>query len=292
MRTPLEAIVNTCRDVGWLIIVIVAVGSSSAVAYGESAAAHEGLRPASTADQGATADAPDAGLTTPTAKGAPDELAPAQAVSPSGPSAPSTISDSRPYAPTNESPIDGRSGPQADSPSKAATDDGWAAKVGDWIVAMAVGFGAAYIGALATRRASERAARDTLGAQRLARIEEREAQAQLAREALQRELVFNRDVLTSRSKLMSRVALQSHALVGCFSLSDPLGLTAGQIEALQGLSIFIERYNAVVALLVSAQSAFASEVLEELSRLRETGVKLVDEAARAMPKGNPVAQAS
>lgn len=178
--------------------------------------------------------------------------------------------------------------PEGEAGATAARPSAWKPErlvaILNTVVTLVVGFGAAVVGAAATRTAAARSARETIEAQRSAREEERDHERRLALAALRWELKVDLSLLESQSPLYRRVPLQNTALESAMHrLTD---LPEEAYLKLQDFYVLAEQYNAITRVLPSADSRRIPEILEELERMAALGRVKLDAVMQAIEGGD------
>lgn len=178
------------------------------------------------------------------------------------------MANGQPLRTINQSKQEAEASPLSKEADRPSSDE-WIRFLVGSLVSVAVGFGAAYIGAQATRSAAEKATKATLVSQEKARLNQAKLEQERARIALLREIAFNLSLLTSDNELFRRLRLQRHALgryLECVaSMSEDLQRKAMDVD------LFIERYNALVSLMTDGPSQLSSQVMNELKRYSNEG---------------------
>ncbi|MEA3049685.1 MAG: hypothetical protein QOG84_1521 [Sphingomonadales bacterium] len=151
--------------------------------------------------------------------------------------------------------------------------DEWLGLLANGIVAIVAGFGAAIIGARATRRASQEAAVQSLEAVRVA--QEAEVWRDLARrkQALRYEIGLNLRLLQTEGKVLRRIPLQSSRLAAYMELNEPdIPLGSDWDDA----TLYIHKYNSFLSLANEGNAQTWAAVLTEIEKIRSEGISLLE----------------
>lgn len=152
--------------------------------------------------------------------------------------------------------------------------DEWLGLLANGLVAIVAGFGAAIIGARATRRASQEAAVQSIEAVRIA--QEAESRRELARrkQALRYEIGLNLKLLQTEGKVLRRIPLQCSRLVAFMELKEPdISLGADWDDA----TLYIHKYNSFLSLANDGDAQTWTAVLTEIEKMRSEGISLLEQ---------------